>query len=63
MKVEKSKIEKSPKKPLGRKAKKTIISAAITVLSLTAIILLNIIASALTEKYSIFKTDITSMQA
>ncbi len=63
MKGEKSKMEKSPKKPLGRKAKKTIISVVITVLSLVVIILLNIIASALTEKYSIFTADITSMQA
>ena len=56
-------MEKSPKKPLGRKTKKTIVSVVITVLSLTVIILANIIASALTEKYGIFTADITSMQA
>ena len=48
---------------LNRKSKKAIVSAAITVLSVAAIVLVNVISGVLVAKYTAFTTDITSMQA
>ncbi len=48
---------------LNRKSKKTIVSAVITILSVAAIVLVNIISGVLVSKYPAFTTDITSMQA
>ena len=48
---------------LNRKSKRTIISAVITVLSVIAIVLVNVISGVLTSKYPAFTADITSMQA
>ena len=47
----------------NRKSKKTAVSAAITILSVAAIVLVNVISGVLVSKYPAFTTDITSMQA
>ena len=48
---------------MNRKRKRGIISAVITVLSVIAIVLVNIISGVLVSKYPAFTADITSMQA
>ena len=56
-------MEKTPKKPLSRKSKKALVSAVITLLVVTAVILANLISSVLTQKYSVFTSDITSLKS
>ena len=51
------------KKSLSRKAKHGIISLAVTCLTVVAVIIINIIASTLTDKYSVLTADITGMQS
>lgn len=56
-------MEKAPKKPLSRKSKKALVSAVITVLVVTAVILVNLISVVLTQKFSAFTSDITSLRS
>lgn len=51
------------KKSLSRKAKHGIISLAVTCLVVAAVIIINIIAVTLTDKYSALTADITDMQS
>ncbi|MDD6490097.1 MAG: GldG family protein [Clostridia bacterium] len=51
------------KKSLSRKAKHGIISLAVTCLVVVAVIIINIIAVTLTDKYSALTADITGMQS
>lgn len=52
-----------PKKSLGRNRKKVIFSAAMTALFVVAVIVINIIASVLTDRYAEFTADFTASQA
>ena len=56
-------MEKAPKKPLSRKSKKAMVSAVITILVAAAVILVNLISAVLTQKYSVFTSDITSLKS
>lgn len=56
-------MAKAPRKPLSRKSKKALMSAVITVLVTVAIILVNWISVVLTQKYSAFTSDITSLKS
>lgn len=51
------------KNSLSRKAKHGIISLAVTCLVVAAVIIINIIAVTLTDKYSVLTADITGMQS
>ena len=51
------------KMSLSRKAKHGIISLAVTCLVVAAVIIINIIAATLTDKYSVLTADITGMQS
>lgn len=48
---------------MNRKRKRSIISGVITVLAVSAIVLVNVISGVLVSKYPAFTADITSMQA
>ena len=51
------------KKTLSRKAKHRMVSAAVICLAMAALILLNVVATALTDRFPVFTADITSNSA
>ena len=50
-------------KGMSRKTRHAIISAAISIVTIAAVVLVNIIASTLTEKFTGFTSDITAMRS
>ncbi len=62
-KKETKKTESKSKKPLTRKSKKRIASIVISLCVVAAVVLVNIIADVLTDKYSAMTTDITSTKS
>ena len=58
--TEESAKSKTPRKPLSRKKKRSIVSLFVTFCVIAAVVLVNIIASVLTSKFSALTADITS---